>query len=310
MTRKTAQVGVPAWFARGLEAKDFLFTLLEHLAVNDDLLRFRDELTAFGGLWILGHLVGGQSDLLEGAGLDEDEVVRGDVGVVEFDANRLTRLGRDLAESLLVLAQIRFRHVCGGEEHLLLNAGNLHLEKVLLAVELSVSLGFLRPLIRGRLLEKKGMHLRVGLFDSFLVPEFPHRGRTKRGLDGIRQMPFTGQSGDVSQDLEGLLGSDVTAGNGRLHADESVLVLARLGEKGISILGQAMPVTQLTSGRRPGIMVVAGKYFAQQGQVGLLDVSIGPDGLDLMMPKALVFGIQIGDPIIEGGFDFAWVHFP
>ena len=235
--------------------------------------------------------------------------MRRGIGVVELDPNRLVRLGRNFAKGLLVLAQIWFRHVCGAEEHPFLDAGKLHLEQIFLAVEFLVSLRFLSPLVSSLLLEQEAIHLGIRLFHGILVPELPHWSGTQRRFDGIGQMPIIGKSDDLRQHLEGFLRADVATGDGGLHPNETVFILSGFCQKRVSVLGQAMPVTQLTGGCGPGVMVVASKYLTQQRQVGLLYVAIGPDGLDLVVAETFVLGIELSDPLVEGGLDLGWILF-
>ena len=76
MTEEAAQIGINAGFPRRLEAKDFGLPLLEHFGMENDLLGLGNELSALGGLGILGHLIGRQADFLKGTGLDENQIMR------------------------------------------------------------------------------------------------------------------------------------------------------------------------------------------------------------------------------------------
>ena len=68
MTGETAQIGINAGFPRCFEAKDFGLPLLEHLGMENDLLGLGNELSALGGLGILGHLIRRQADFLKEPG--------------------------------------------------------------------------------------------------------------------------------------------------------------------------------------------------------------------------------------------------
>ena len=122
-------------------------------------------------------------------------------------------------------------------------------------------------------------------------------------------MPIIGKSDDLRQHLEGFLRADVATGDGGLHPNETVFILSGLCQQIVSVLSQTVPMTQLASSCSSSIMIIARKHLAQKGQVGLLDVPVGPDGLYLVMSKTFVLGIELGDPLVEGGLDLGWILF-
>ena len=77
-----ADVGVFAFGGGGGEAEDFAVALVEHFGFVQDLRGVGDE--AFGeAVGRFGHFVAGHADFVRRAGLDDEEIVRGDVGIFE-----------------------------------------------------------------------------------------------------------------------------------------------------------------------------------------------------------------------------------
>ncbi len=80
--RKGADVGVFAFRSGRGKAENFAVALVEHLGFVQDLRGVGDE--AFGeAVGRFGHLVAGHADFVRGTGLDDEEIVRGDVGIFE-----------------------------------------------------------------------------------------------------------------------------------------------------------------------------------------------------------------------------------
>ncbi len=154
------------------------------------------------------------------------------------------------------------------------------------------------------------MNLGVSLFDGICIPELPHGGGTKGSIDGVGQVLLVWLRGQVGQGLESLLASYVTARNGGFETDQAIFIVCRGSEQAVSILRQSVPVSELTGGGGPGIVVFTSQQLSEQREVGFFDVTVCPHCLHLMMPEARIFRIEVLDPLIEGFFDLGRFHFP
>ena len=154
------------------------------------------------------------------------------------------------------------------------------------------------------------MNFGVSLFDGIRIPELPHGGGTKGSVDGVGQVFLVRFRDQDGQSLESLLASYVTARNGGFEPDQAIFVVCRGGEQTVAILCQPVPVSELTGGGGPGIVVFTTQQLSEQREVGLLDVAVCPHCLHLVMPEARIFGIELLDPLIKGFFDLGRFHFP
>ena len=109
MAGVSADVGVVAGLLGGAEVEGVFGAGIDDGDVGDDGGEVGD-VALFAGLGIVEHFEGGFANFLDFPRIENDEIVRHDVGVAEFDREGLAGFGGEFL--LLVIAGRRWRRRC------------------------------------------------------------------------------------------------------------------------------------------------------------------------------------------------------
>ena len=60
-----------------------------------------------------------------------------------------------------------------------------------------------------------------------------------------------------------------------------------------------MPISQLLSSRRTGMMVVTANHFQQQCRVYRVNIAVGPNSFNLVVPKAGILRAKLRHPVVQ-----------
>lgn len=205
-----ADVGVFALRGRRGEAQHLAVALVEHFGFVQDLRGVGDE--AFGeAVGRFGHFVAGHADFVRGAGLDDEEIVRGDVGIFEDELH-------GGSGSHFELAQVVEQALGDGFDGDGLQAG-LRIEGVrrLGLLLFRHQRGFGGLAVFEELFEL-GMLRHEG---GVALPKRLQRVAVERGAQRVGEVRVHRVLQEIERGLQGLRRADVTRRDGRFEADEA-----------------------------------------------------------------------------------------